>query len=332
MSSLIDDDTRVNGAQRNAPAYVDAPETLSVVTTPHYWRWLGVVVVLVLLAQFGHSLVANPRFDWHTFGAFFVSKTIMSALWVTIELTLIAAVLGFLGGLVLAIMRRSPNGLLRSVSWGFIWLFRSTPLIVQVLLWGFLGALYTHIGFGVPFGPVFVEHETKDLIGPFVAAAIGLTIHQAAYAAEIIRAGLISVDEGQLEAAAALGIPRRRQLSRIILPQAMRTIVPPAANEVIGLLKGTSVVFILALPDLFYQVQTVYGRNGRIIPLLMVAVVWYVILTASLSVVQFYVERYFAKGAHRELPPTPLQRFRRSLRAFVVRRRIRRDAATGAPA
>ncbi len=191
-------------------------------------------------------------------------------MWLTIWLTLAAAAIGFAGGIVLALMRQSPNPVLSGGSWAFIWLFRSIPLIVQILFWGFLGALYTHLGYGIPFGPVFAEVETKNLIAPVTAALIGLSIHQAAYAAEIIRAGLLSVDEGQWEAAAALGIPVRRQFTRIIFPQAMRTIIPPATNEVIGLLKGTSAVFILAVPDLFYQVQVIYGRNGRIIPLLLV--------------------------------------------------------------
>ncbi|MDL9948114.1 amino acid ABC transporter permease [Gordonia sp. ABSL11-1] len=281
---------------------------MPIVKAPHYGRWLGVLVVVVLIAQFVTGAITNPRFDWPTFAHFFFSTTVLTALWVTIQLTLYAAVIGFAGAIILALMRQSPNPLLRSVSWSFIWLFRSIPLIVQVLFWGFLGALYTHIGYGVPFGPVFGELATKDVIGPMVAAVIGLSIHQAAYGAEIIRAGLLSVDDGQREAAAALGIPLRRQFTRIIFPQAMRTIVPPATNEIIGLLKGTSAVFILALPDLFYQVQVIYGRNGRIIPLLVVAVAWYVILTGLLSAVQFYVERFFAKGAHREMPPTPLQK------------------------
>nr|WP_268811107.1 amino acid ABC transporter permease [Williamsia sterculiae] len=285
-------------------------QDLPIVQRPRYGRLLAVVVVGILLAQFVVGAITNPRFDWPTFGAFFFSTTVLKALWLTVQLTVYGAVLGFAGGVVLAVMRQSPNPLLRATSWSFIWLFRSIPLLVQILFWGFLGALYTHLGYGIPFGPVFGEAATKDLIGPMSAAVIGLSIHQAAYGAEIIRAGLLSVDEGQREAAAALGIPARKQFTRIVFPQAMRTIVPPATNEIIGLLKGTSAVFIIALPDLFYQVQVIYGRNGRIIPLLMVAVVWYVILTGLLSVVQFYVERYFAKGAHRELPPTPIQRLR----------------------
>src|SRR4051812_11194373 len=142
------------------------------------------------------------------------------------------------------------------------------------------------------------------------AALLGLALHEAAYAGEIVRAGVISVDQGQLEAAAALGIPRGRQFRRVVLPQAMRAILPSAANELVNLLKSTSVVYILAIGEIFYQVQVVYGRNGRIVPLLMVASVWYIILTAALSILQFYVERHYARGALRNLPPTPLQRLR----------------------
>ncbi|WP_235559091.1 amino acid ABC transporter permease, partial [Microbacterium sp. Leaf351] len=150
-----------------------------------------------------------------------------------------------------------------------------------------------------------------QLISAFAAAVLGLGLHQAAYSAEIIRGGLLSVDQGQHEAAAALGIPAWRRLSRIILPQAARSIIPNATNEVIGLVKGTSVVFVIALPELFYAVQVIYNRNSRVIPLLLVAVVWYTIITTLLSIAQFYIERHYARGSVRVLPPTPLQRFRR---------------------
>ena len=171
--------------------------------------------------------------------------------------------------------------LLSSVSWAYIWFFRSVPLIVQMLLWYNLGYLYPTLGLGIPFTTDFwfVEFPTVHLISPFAAAVLGLGLHQAAYAAEIIRGGLISVDQGQLEAAAALGIPARQRLFRIVLPQAMRSILPTAANEVIGLVKGTSVVFVIAIPELFYPVQVIYSRNSRVIPLLLVAVVWYPIIT-----------------------------------------------------
>lgn len=240
--------------------------------------------------------MTNPRFDWPTFGAYFFSPTILEALWFTVQLTAIGAVLGFLLGAVLALARLSGNRVLAAFGFGFVWVFRSVPLIVQILFFGYLGALYPTIGLGIPFGPTFVDAPTKDLLSPYSAAVIGIVLHQAAYGSEIVRAGILGVAPGQHDAARALGIPPVAHLLRITLPQALRTIVPPAANEVIGLLKGTTAVFILALPDLFYQVQVIYGRNGRIIPLLLVAVAWYALATTVLSIGQHYLEKRLARG------------------------------------
>ena len=278
----------------------------------HPWRWVGVAVVLVLLAQFGHGLATNPGWDWPTFAKYFATPTVFAALWTTLKLTFYGTLLGFALGIVVATMRLSKSPFLQMIAWSYVWAFRSIPLIVQLLFWFNIAYLYRTLSFGVPFGPAVATVSTNDLLGPLGAAVIGLALHQAAYAAEIIRGGVLSVDHGQLEAAAALGIPRLRQFFKIVLPQAMRSILPNAANEVISLFKGTSIVSVMAIPELFYQVQVVYGRNGRVVPLLMVATVWYIVLTTALSVVQYYVERHFAKGASRQLPLTPRQRLARS--------------------
>jgi len=208
-------------------------------------------------------------------------------------------VFGFAVGIVLALMRLSHSRFLRTVSWGYVWAFRSIPLIVQIIFWFNISYLYPKLGVGIPFGPVFFTIPTVDLFSPLGAAVIGLTLHQAAYSAEIIRSGVLAVDAGQLQAAAALGIPRARQWRRIVLPQAMRSILPNAANEVISLLKGTSIVSVVAINELFYQVQVIYGRNARVVALLMVATVWYIVLTTLLSIGQHYVERHFARGDRR---------------------------------
>jgi polar amino acid transport system permease protein len=294
-------------------------DDLTVVAAKHPWRWVSTVIVLILVAQLVHGLATNPGWDWTTFGGYFLEKSIMHALLVTLELTFAGAVLGFLGGLALAAMRLSKNPVLHTVSWIYTWVFRSVPLIVQLLFWANLGYLYQSLQVGVPFGPGFARFETLHLVSSIGAALLGLALHEAAYAGEIVRAGIISVDQGQLEAAAALGIPRGRQFRRIVLPQAMRAILPSAANSLVNLLESTSVVYVLAIGEIFYQVQVVYGRNGRVVPLLMVATVWYVILTAALSVLQFYVERHYARGALRSLPPTPLQRLRAALSSAVAR-------------
>ncbi|MEU6515014.1 amino acid ABC transporter permease [Streptomyces sp. NPDC046978] len=306
-----------------APDVPPAPEALRVVPARHYARWTAAVVVLVLVAQFVHGLATNPVWEWSVFRDYVLSETIVQAVWVTLQLTAYATVLGFLLGTVLAFMRLSRSPVLQTVAWTYIWIFRSIPMIVQLVFWFNLSALYEKLGVGIPFGPAFWSVDSDSVIGTIGAAVIGLTLHQAAYAAEIVRGGVISVDHGQSEAAAALGIPRLRQIRRIVLPQAMRAILPTAGNEIIGLLKGTSVVYVMAIGELFYQVQVVYGRNGRVIPLLLVATAWYVVLTSLLSVAQYYVERRYARGADRTPPPTPLQRVRRfvrDLRAAAARR------------
>jgi polar amino acid transport system permease protein len=297
------------------PAPAAAPEeALKIVPARHPWTWIAAAVVAVLVAMAGHALVTNTAFDWPTFSRFVFQKSILEAVALTLELTLFGVVAGFLLGTVLALMRISRNPLLRAVSWTYTWIFRSVPLILQLLFWYNLAILYNEISFGVPFGPSFVSVGTMSLIPPFLAAGLGLALHQGAYAAEIVRAGFLSVDAGQREAAAALGIPAGRQFRRIVLPQAMRTIVPTAANEIVGLLKATSQVYVMALPELFYQVQVIYTRSGRVIPLLLVATAWYLALTTVLSVAQYYVERHFGRGAQRTLPPTPLQRLRAAWR------------------
>lgn len=286
---------------------------LVVVPARHPWRWAGTALVLILVAQFVHGLVTNPGWDWPAFFGYFLEQSVVEALGLTLLLTLGGAVLGFLGGIPLAAMRLSPNPVLSTVSWAYIWVFRSVPLLVQLLFWANLGYLYDTLQIGIPFGPGY-RFPTVELISSFGAALLGLALHEAAYAGEIIRAGILSVDHGQHEAAAALGIPRWRQFTRIVLPQAMRAILPNAANLLVSLLKSTSIVYVLAIGELFYQVQVIYGRNGRVVPLLMVATVWYVILTALLSVLQYYTERYFARGAVRTLPPTPFQRLKAAIR------------------
>ncbi|WP_225080079.1 amino acid ABC transporter permease [Streptomyces sp. CoT10] len=306
-----------------APPAPDDPASLKVVPARHYARWAAAVAVLVPAVQFAHGLATNPVWEWGVFRDYVLSETIVQAVWVTLQLTAYATVLGFLLGTVLAFMRLSRSPVLQTVAWTYIWIFRSIPMIVQLVFWFNLSALYKELGVGIPFGPVFWSVDSNSLIGTIGAAVIGLTLHQAAYAAEIVRGGVVSVDHGQLEAAAALGIPRLRQIRRIVLPQAMRAILPTAGNEIIGLLKGTSVVYVMSIGELFYQVQVIYGRNGRVVPLLLVATAWYVVLTSLLSVAQYYVERRYARGADRTPPPTPLQRARglvRDLRAAAARR------------
>ncbi|MFC7931906.1 amino acid ABC transporter permease [Streptomyces cinereoruber] len=242
--------------------------------------------VIVLLALGLVSVVRNEAFQWDVVARYFTSASVLRGLGLTLWLTALVMVLGFALGTLLAVFRLSANSVLRAVSWGYVWFFRSTPILVQLLFWFNIGMLYPRI-LGV---------STVNLLGPIAVAVIGLTLHEAAYAAEVVRGGILSVDRGQIEAAESLGLGRWRRLSRIVLPQAMRAIVPPAGNMLIGTLKGTSIVSVIAVQDLLYSTQLVYHRTYEVIPLLLVATLWYVAVTSVLSVGQYYVERHYARG------------------------------------
>lgn len=274
-------------------------------------RWIATVVVLVVLAQFAHGLFTNQAFEWARFRYWFARPVILQGLLLTLKVTALSAVFGFLGGVVVALGRLSRSPLLRAVSWTYIWLFRSIPLIVLLLLIYNFSALYHTLSVGVPFGPSFATFNETNLFSATTIAVVGLSLNEAAYAAEVVRAGILSVDQGQLEAAHALGLPKARQFRRIILPQALRAIIPAYVNQLIGLLKGTSIIFYVSLLDLFGEVESLQSTYpSDIIPLLLVATVYYVLLTSILSIVQYYVERYYSRGALRTVPPTPLQRLR----------------------
>jgi polar amino acid transport system permease protein len=223
--------------------------------------------------------------------------------------------IGIALGVVLAVMRLSPNPLVSAASWFYIWIFRGTPVLVQILFWFNVAAIYPSFAIGLPFGGPQVAHiNATTAITPFVAGVLALGLNEAAYYSEIVRAGIISVEEGQTEAAQSLGMTRLLTMRRIVLPQAMRVIIPPTGNETISMLKTSSLVSVIAVTELLYSVQQIYAVNYRTIPLLIVASIWYLIVTTVLSIGQFYLERYFGRGATRTLPETPLQRLRRSLR------------------
>ncbi|MFF1356910.1 amino acid ABC transporter permease [Streptomyces sp. NPDC058297] len=260
-----------------------------IVRRPRTGQWLAAAVVLVLLALAANSVIRNDAFQWDVVADYFTSASVLRGLGLTLWLTALVMALGFALGTLLAVMRLSANPVLRAVSWGYVWLFRSMPILVQLLFWFNIGALYPHI-LGI---------KTVNLFGPITVAIIGLTLHEAAYAAEVVRGGILSVDRGQIEAAQALGLSRLRRWRRIILPQAMRSIVPPAGNMLIGTLKGTSIVSVIAVQDLLYSAQLVYHRTYQVIPMLLVATIWYVVVTSLLGAGQFYVERYYARGSER---------------------------------
>jgi polar amino acid transport system permease protein len=268
-------------------------------------RMAGSVAAVVLIGIVLESVLGNPRWGWNVFAEWFLSEPVLSGLGRTLLLTGLGAAFGFALGIPIALARVSRSPLLAGCAWAFVWLFRSIPLIVLLLILNNLGYLYETVHLGVPFTSIVVlDVPTTALISPFLAAVLGLTLNHAAFSAEVIRGGIQSVDHGQLEAAAALGLPRERQAWRIVLPQAMRAILPTAFNDLIALAKGSSMVYVLAMPELFYTVQIIYRRNLEVIPLLMVATVWYLIILTVLSAIQVYVERHFSRGVKRTTMPS----------------------------
>jgi polar amino acid transport system permease protein len=278
----------------------------------HPGRWIAAAIVLFLAADFGWSAVNNSRFGWSVVRQYLFDPSILHGVRLTIELTVISMVIGVVLGIVLAVMRLSPNPVVSTVAWVYIWFFRGTPLLVQILFWGFFAALYPNVVIGVPFGlgGSLWSESANTLIPTLTAVILALGLNEGAYMAEIVRAGILSVDEGQNEAACALGMTRLQIMRRIVLPQAMRVIIPPTGNETISMLKNTSLASVVAVGETLYAAQVIYSRTYQTIPLLIVASIWYLVMTSVLYVFQYYIERRYARGSSRELPPTPLTRVR----------------------
>jgi polar amino acid transport system permease protein len=271
---------------------VDEP----VVPLRHPVRWVAVGVIGILLAMFVHFVVTNPKLRLDLVAGYLFERSVLRGLLLTIELTAVSMLVGLVLGTVLAIMRLSPNPVLRGVSGAYIGLFRGTPILVQLLFWFFMGSVLPRIGIGIPFGPEFASAPTNTLITQFTAAILGLGLNEAAYMAEIVRAGINAVDPGQREAAEALGMSPWVIYRRVILPQAARVIVPPATNDLISMLKLTSLVLVIGLPELLTTVQLIYSRNFQQIPLLLVASIWYLVLTTLLTLLQSRLERRMSRS------------------------------------
>ncbi|SEL73575.1 amino acid ABC transporter permease [Streptacidiphilus jiangxiensis] len=302
--------------QDAAPPDRGRPEEIRAVPVRHPGRWVAVVVIAVLAAMLGHLMVTSSVLHWDVVGQIFTYPTVLAGVGRTLELTALAMVIGIVGGVLLAVMRLSKNPVLSGASWIYIWVFRGTPVLVQLFFWNFLGALVPKVGIGIPFGPTFASWNYNDLVGLFTAATLALGLNEAAYFAEIVRAGILSVDEGQAEAASSLGLTHAQTLWRIVLPQAMRVIIPPAGNETISMLKTTSLVSAIALEELTRAGQDIASRTFYEIPALVAISFWYLLMTSILSIGQYYVERYYSRGTNRVLPDTPWQKVRKNLLSF----------------
>ena len=288
----------------------------------HPGRWVAAAVVVVLTVMLVHSLFFShvllygrrrERFEWSVINNYFLSSQIIKALGVTLALTVLAMAGGIAIGVVMAIMRLSPNPIVTGSAWVYIWFFRGTPVLVQLLFWYNAAYIFPTFSLGVPFGPALVHFNLNTWLTPFLAASVGLALNEGAYMSEIVRAGLISVDEGQNEAAQSIGMTRLMALRLIVIPQAMRVIIPPTGNETISMLKTTSLASVVVVAELTFTVEQIYSANYKTIPLLMVASLQYLWVTSVLMVGQYYLERHYARGSVRQLPPTPWQRVRRGL-------------------
>lgn len=263
---------------------------------PRWGQRAALAVLLLAAAQLLWFLLTNPRLEWAVVAEYLTAANVLKGLGVSVLLTAIGMALGTVVGTVLALLKLSDFRAGRAFANFYTWVFRGTPLLIQLLAWYNLAYLLPEIQIGIPFGPTLAAWDTNELITPFVAAVLGLALNEAAYMAEIMRAGILSVDSGQRDAARALGFTPLRAFWRIVFPQAMRVVLPPAGSQVIGMLKGTSLVSVIAMTDLLFSVQTIYNRNFKVVPLLLVAVVWYLAVFSLLSLLQGRLERHFSRG------------------------------------
>nr|WP_090341884.1 amino acid ABC transporter permease [Mycolicibacterium malmesburyense]CRL71986.1 amino acid ABC transporter permease [Mycolicibacterium malmesburyense] len=296
--------TDVDTSSPAAPAAIDA------VPLRHPWRWVAAVVIVILVALFVYGAATNESYRWSTYGEYLFNERVLTVgVLNTLQLTIYSMVLAIALGVLLAVMRLSPNPVLKAVAWVYLWIFRGTPVYVQLVFWGLLPTIYQNIQLGVPFGPSLLQVNLQALSIPFLLAILGLALNEAAYMAEIIRAGISSVPEGQAEASTALGMSWGMTMRRTVLPQAMRVIIPPTGNEVISMLKTTSLVTAVPFTLDLYGITSreIAARIFEPVPLLLVAATWYLAITSVLMVGQYYLERYYSRGASRKLTTKQLE-------------------------
>jgi polar amino acid transport system permease protein len=278
------------------------PELIIAVPLRRTGRTIAAITLIFLIGLFLYGAATNSTYSWDDFGKYLFDRRISQAAFNTVQLTLFSMAGAIALGVILAVMRLSPNPVLKAVSWVYLWFFHGVPIYVQLVFWGLVATIYKQIDLGIPFVKVFVRIQTESTFSVFQLAIIGLALYEAAYMAEIIRAGITSVDEGQQEAATALGMPWGQTMLRIVLPQAMPVLIPPTGNELISMLKTTSLV--AAVPysfDLYARSRDISAETFNPIPMLFVASAWYLFFSSILMVGQHYLERYFARGSSRKI-------------------------------
>ncbi|WNI22495.1 amino acid ABC transporter permease [Streptomyces sp. ITFR-16] len=283
------------------------PEAIRAIPVRHYGRYVSAVVAIAALVAIIYAF-SQGKINWGAVPDYFFDDRIIKGVGQTLLLTSLSMVIGVVGGILLAVMRLSKNPVTSSIAWFYIWFFRGTPVLVQLFVWFNLGLVFQYIN----LGPIYKDYWSSFMT-PLLTALLGLGLNEAAYMAEICRAGLLSVDEGQTEASHALGMSHGKTLRRVVIPQAMRVIVPPTGNEVINMLKTTSLVAAVQFYELFKYAQDIGQSSGAPVEMYFLAAAWYLIMTSVLSVGQYYLERYYARGSSRSLPPTPLQKIKANM-------------------
>ena len=299
MSGTDTSSPDLKGAAAGQPAAAARPEAIKAIPVRHWGRWISAAIVVYLLVALIYSFITSPNIDWATVWDYMFKPLTLYGLVRTIELTFVCMAVGAIGGVMLAVMRLSDNPVLSWIAWGYIWFFRGTPVYVQIILWANIGVLWTKFYAGLPFtGLVLGSTSSGHLVNNlFVVAVLALGLNEAAYAAELVRAGIISVDAGQMEAASSLGMSPALTMRRIVLPQAMRVIIPTFGNETISMLKTTSLLAVIGGGvEMFGRLQQIYAQTFQIIPLLVVACIWYLIVTSILTFGQAKLEGYFGRG------------------------------------
>ncbi|MGE6785853.1 amino acid ABC transporter permease [Ensifer adhaerens] len=263
---------------------------LELVPRRHLGRKLLAAVVVVLVALLVRAFVVG-QIEWPVVGQFLFAPVIIQGIWNTLLMTVAAMSLGIALGVLIAIMRISGNPVLEYIALVYVWIFRGAPALLQLLLWFNLALIFPTMGI-----PGLFEINTVEVMTPFVAAMLGLGIQQGAYTSEVVRSGLLSVDTGQYEAARTIGMTGMQTLRRIVLPQAMRVMVPPVGNEVISMVKLTSLASVIQYSEILHNAQVIYYANTRVLELLMVASFWYLAIVTVLSLIQSRIERHYARG------------------------------------
>lgn len=289
------------------------PEEIRAVPVRRPGRWIAAFIVLIFSASVIKFIITDSALQWNIVGQYLFDSRVLHGVLATLYLTVLAMLMGIILGILFAVMRLSPNPILKSYSWLYIYFFRGTPLLVQIVFWYNLAGLFPAphhiIAIGVPFGPALIHPNANAIITVFIAALLGCGINEGAYMAEIVRGGIVSVDEGQSEAAASLGMSRAQIMRRIVLPQAMRVILPPTGNEAISMLKNTSLAFAIGFAELYFETSDIAAVNFKVVQLLIVASIWYLALTSIAYVGQYFLERKFGQGFSRAERATMRERW-----------------------